>query len=114
MTPAASAPSHMRLAPDIQSMPARIPAKTSEVPRSGWSMTSANGGPTSTQAPRIARSESSFAWRLARYWASTMIIRILASSLNWNVNGPNVIQRADPPTPSPIASVSASRPSCSA
>ena len=46
--------------------------------------------------------------------ASTMIIRILASSLNWNVNGPNVIQRADPPTPSPIASVSTSRPSWSA
>ncbi len=65
-TPAASAPSHIRLAPDIQSMPARIAAKTSDVPRSGWSITRTNGGPTSRQAPRIARSESSLAWRLAR------------------------------------------------
>jgi hypothetical protein len=42
-----------------------------------------------------------------------MIIRIFASSLNWNVKGPMAIQRADPPTPSPIARVSTSRPSCS-
>ena len=33
-----------RLAPDIQSMPARIAANTSEVPRSGWSMIRASGG----------------------------------------------------------------------
>ena len=39
-----------------------------------------------------------------------MIIRILASSENWNVNGPSSTQRAEPPTPEPMASVSTSRP----
>ena len=41
-------------------------------------------------------------------------MRIFASSLNWNVNGPTTTQRAEPPTPSPIASVSASSPSWNA
>ena len=39
-----------------------------------------------------------------------MIIRIFASSENWNVSGPRLTQREDPPTPVPIASVITSRP----
>ncbi len=38
-------------------------------------------------------------------------MRILAISLNWNVSGPIVTQRAEPPTPLPIARVTTSRPS---
>ena len=36
-------------------------------------------------------------------------MRIFASSLNWNWNGPTAIQRAAPLTPSPIARVTPSR-----
>ena len=39
--------------------------------------------------------ESSRPSRFPRYVARTMIIRILASSENWNVNGPNDTQRAE-------------------
>ena len=39
-----------------------------------------------------------------------MIIRIFASSENWNVSGPRLTQRDEPPTPLPIASVSTSSP----
>jgi hypothetical protein len=47
-------------------MPARIAANTIDVPRSGWIMTRNSGGPTSKQAPRIVRSESSLWWFRAR------------------------------------------------
>ena len=66
MTPAPKAMSHLRLAPDIHSIPTRIPANTSDVPRSGWSMTRASGGTTRRQAPRIEPSESRRPWRVAR------------------------------------------------
>ena len=46
--------------------PARIAPKTSDVPRSGWSITRMSGGPTSRQAPRIEPSESRRPWRAAR------------------------------------------------
>jgi hypothetical protein len=101
----------LKLAPDIQSIPARIAAKTRDVPRSGCSITSASGGPTRRHAPRIVEKESSLDRRDDRKLASTTIIRTLASSLNWNVNGPTLIHRAEPPTPSPIARVRISRPS---
>ena len=107
-TPSAMATSQRRLAPDMNSVPARIDARTSDVPRSGWSITRASGGPISRQAPRMEPSESSLPSRLPRYVARTMIMRIFASSENWNVTGPNLTQRAEPPTPSPIASVSTS------
>ncbi len=37
-------------------------------------------------------------------------MRIFASSENWNVSGPRLIQRDDPPTPVPIARVRTSSP----
>ena len=59
MTAPTRTASHFMLAPDIQSIPARMPMKTKDVPRSGCSMTSSHGGPTSTHAPRTVFSESS-------------------------------------------------------
>ena len=83
----------------MNSIPARIATSTSEVPRSGWSITSTHGGPISRHAPRIEPSESSLPSRFPRYAASTMIMRIFASSENWNVSGPMLTQRDEPPTP---------------
>ena len=94
----------------MNSIPARIATRTSEVPRSGWSMTSTHAGPIRRQAPRIDAIESSLPSRFPRYAASTMIMRIFASSLNWKVSGPRLIQREEPPTPVPIARVSTSSP----
>ena len=92
----------------MNSIPARIAASTSDEPRSGWSMTRITAGAISTQAPSTEVSESSRPSRLPRYTARTVIIRIFASSENWNVNGPSATQRAEPPTPSPMASVTTS------
>ena len=46
-------------------------------------------GPSAGRRPAIAPIESSRPSRFPRYVARTMIIRIFASSENWNVNGPN-------------------------
>ncbi len=63
---AVNTPSQRRLAPDMNSIAPRMATKTREVPRSGWSSTSANGGATSTPAPTIDTSEPMCPERLAR------------------------------------------------
>ncbi len=57
---------------------------TSEVPRSGWMSTSMSGGPASSTAPTMVHRLVIRAWWLAIQVASTMAIRTLATSENWN------------------------------
>ena len=104
--------SHLKLMPDMKSIPPRIAQSTSAVPRSGWSMTRITAGAVSRHAPTIVEMESRRASRALMNRARTMIMRIFASSLNWNcmpITG-IVIQRALFPTPVPIASDSTSSP----
>ena len=65
MIPTARIVSQRTLAPDMNSIPARIAARTSDVPRSGWSRTRSHAGTIRAQAPRIVQIESSDFWRLA-------------------------------------------------
>jgi hypothetical protein len=112
-TAPASVPSHLRLDPDMKSMPARVATSTSDVPRSGWSITRIQGGPRTMTAPITVQTDVIFSWRPARSAAKTTIMTILASSLNWNWNPAILIQRAEVPASpvfDPIRSVRSSSP----
>ena len=81
----------------MNNMPARVATSTSDVPRSGWSMTRIQGGTRMMIEPITVQTDLILASRLARNAANTMIIRILASSLNWSWKPATTIQRADVP-----------------
>ena len=92
-------------------MPARIAREHERGPEVRLEHDQDNGGAHQhAGAERPRRGSRAFPRASARYAARTTIIRILASSLNWNVIGPIATQRAAPPTPSPIASVTTRSP----
>ena len=77
--------------------------KTSDVPRSGWMQHQherrAGHDRGADERRELVRR---FVGREATQLASTIAIRILATSENWNWSGPMVTQRETPPTPEPI------------
>ena len=56
-TALASVPSQKRLAPDMKSMPQMVATRTSDVPRSGCSITRIHGGTRMTRAPMIVQGD---------------------------------------------------------
>ncbi len=83
---------------------------TRDVPRSGWMRMSASGGPARSAAPTMVQRLVMRAWWLAIQVASTMAIRTLATSENWNWSPKMVTQRETPPMPVPMAMVITSSP----
>ncbi len=115
MVATARTPSQRRLTPAIQSMPGQDRAEDEGRAEVGLHHDQGEWRPdeqagTDDRPDRIELAAAAPRGSSAR----TTIIRILASSLNWNVNGPSATQRADPPIPSPIARVNASNPSWTA
>ena len=65
-TAVARVPSQKRLAPDMNSRPHTVATSTSEVPRSGCSITRIHGGTRITRMPMIVPGDLMVGWRSAR------------------------------------------------
>ena len=89
----------------MNSRPQMVATRTSDVPRSGWSITRIHGGTRMTRAPMIVQGDLILDWRPARKAAKTTTMMILASSLNWNWNPNTTTHRAAvPASPVPVPS----------